>query len=45
MSNIQVPKVIDFVKMHAELYELRRIHKQLSRQRMIQRITSKLNKR
>ncbi|XP_019888107.1 coiled-coil domain-containing protein 113 [Ooceraea biroi] len=41
---MQVPRVIDFVKMRAELHELRRIHKQLTRQRKIQQITLKLNR-
>nr|RLU20036.1 hypothetical protein DMN91_006642 [Ooceraea biroi] len=44
MNNFHVPRVIDFVKMRAELHELRRIHKQLTRQRKIQQITLKLNR-
>ncbi|XP_071635108.1 cilia- and flagella-associated protein 263 [Temnothorax longispinosus] len=39
-----VPSVIDSIKMRMKLQELQRIHKQLSRQREIQRITLKSRK-
>lgn len=41
---MQIPDVIDFIKMRIELQELRKIHKQLSRQRNIQRIKFNSNR-
>lgn len=36
---MQVPNVIDYIKMRIELQELRKIYKQLSRKRNIQQIS------
>ncbi|XP_072762278.1 cilia- and flagella-associated protein 263-like [Anoplolepis gracilipes] len=36
LEDFEIPDVIEFIKMRIELQELRRIHKQLSRQRNIQ---------
>ncbi|XP_071570943.1 cilia- and flagella-associated protein 263 [Temnothorax nylanderi] len=44
IKNFEVPSVIDSIKMRMKLQELQRIHKQLSRQREIQRITLKSRK-
>ncbi|XP_011693485.1 PREDICTED: coiled-coil domain-containing protein 113 [Wasmannia auropunctata] len=44
IENFKVPSVIDSIKMRMELQNLERIHKQLSRQREIQRITLKSQK-
>ncbi|XP_024888205.1 coiled-coil domain-containing protein 113-like [Temnothorax curvispinosus] len=44
IENFEVPSVIDSIKMRMKLQELQRIHKQLSRQREIQRITLKSRK-
>lgn len=44
MSQIQVPSIMDSIKTRIKLQELQRIHKQLSRQREIQRITLKSQK-
>ncbi|XP_029165748.1 LOW QUALITY PROTEIN: coiled-coil domain-containing protein 113 [Nylanderia fulva] len=44
MDDFEVPDVIDFIKKRIEFQELRRIHKQLSRQRNIQQISLKSNK-
>lgn len=41
---MQIPSVIDFIKVRAELDKLRKIHKQLSRQLKIQQITVRFNK-
>jgi len=41
---MQVPSVIDSIKIRMKLQELQKIHKQLSRQREIQRITIKSQK-
>ncbi|EFN63634.1 Coiled-coil domain-containing protein 113 [Camponotus floridanus] len=44
MDDFDVPDVIDFIKIRIELQELRKIHKQLSRQRNIQRIKFNSNR-
>lgn len=41
---IQIPSVIDSIKLRMKLQELQKIHKRLSRRREIQRITFKFRK-
>jgi 3-polyprenyl-4-hydroxybenzoate decarboxylase len=41
---MQVPAIIEFVKMRAELHELHRIHRHLSRERELQKIMLRLNR-
>ncbi|KAH0954471.1 hypothetical protein HN011_011210 [Eciton burchellii] len=44
MENFRVPAIIEFVKMRAELHELHRIHRHLSRERELQKIMLRLNR-
>ncbi|KYN06358.1 hypothetical protein ALC62_02695 [Cyphomyrmex costatus] len=44
INNFEVPSVIDSIKLRVKLQELQRIHKRLSRQQEIQRITLKSRK-